>query len=325
MWLTRLVVAAIALHTLRALAQTPTFEVASIKPNTSGDFRRSIGPSPGGFTASNVTLRELIPMAYGIPQLVATVAIVGGPDWIDRQRFDIDAKTDGRQPAERIGRMLRALLEDRFGLKAHKETREMPVYSLVLTGPADRIGPRLKAATYDCAARYAALARKETPPPLPPPDAQGRATCSGRSIPGRIYANGLDLESLANNLTPFVGRLVQNRTGLIGGFDYDIEWMPESQTSRFDQPELRVDPNGPSIFTALREQLGLTLDSQRAPVDVVVIDSVELPTPNWPQLSEAGLSPTASATQSADSPCSPGGPAPRRRSARRSSARRASR
>jgi uncharacterized protein (TIGR03435 family) len=257
----------------------PQFEVASIKPNKSGDFRRSIGPAPGGFSALNVTLRELIPMAYGIPQAFGEISIVGGPKWMDDERFDIDAKTDGRQPAARIGQMLRALLIDRFRLKAHKETREVPVYALVMADADRRFGPRLAPASYDCAVRRAALARGATPPPLPSPGPDGRNMCSGQSRPGNIWSKGFDIDSLTSSLAPFVGRVVRNHTGLTGGFDYDVEWTPESP-QRPDRPEPAIDPNGPSIFTALREQLGLKLDSQRGPVDVVVIDSAEYPTPN---------------------------------------------
>jgi uncharacterized protein (TIGR03435 family) len=258
------------------------FEVASIKPNKSGDFRRNIGPGPGGFSALNVTLREMLPMAYGIPQALAGISIVGGPAWADTERFDIDARTVGdRQPAERIGQMLRALLEDRFQLKAHKETRELPIYALVVAEPDRSFGPRFKAAAYDCAARYAALARKATPEPLPAPDAKGRRACSGQFRPGSIFSTGFDMDWLASNLAPFVSRVVVNRTGLSGGFDFDLEWTPDQRSiARPDLPELSIDPNGPSIFTALREQLGLKLESGRGPVDVVVIDSVEHPTPN---------------------------------------------
>jgi uncharacterized protein (TIGR03435 family) len=257
------------------------FEVASIRRNTSGDFRKSVGPSPGGFSALNVTLRDLLPLAYGVPQAMAGIRIVGGPAWADRERFDIEARTNGRQPAARIGQMLRALLAERFQLKAHSETRELSVYALVVENADGRFGPHLKAASYDCAARYAALARMETPLPLPVPAADGRQACSGRVRPGDLYAIGFDMDWLTATLSPLVSRVVLNRTGLNGGYDFTLEWTPEqAPTPRPGEPELRIDPNGPSIFTALREQLGLRLDQQRAPVDVIVIDEAHYPTPN---------------------------------------------
>jgi uncharacterized protein (TIGR03435 family) len=258
------------------------FEVASIKPNPSGDFRKSLGPAPGGFSAMNVTLRELIPMAYEIPASLSEISILGGPDWVDTERFDIEAKTGvERLPAGQIAQMLRVLLADRFRLKAHKETRERPVY-LLATAEADRrLGPRLRPAAYDCAARRAALARKETPQPLPPPGPDGRGACTGQSRPGRLFSSGFSLDWLADSLAPSVNRVVLDKTGLTGGFDFELEWTPEQMPpARADRPEPVVDPTGPSIFTALREQLGLKLESSRAPVDVVVIDSAERPTPN---------------------------------------------
>jgi len=258
------------------------FDVASVKPNHSGDFRRAIGPSPGGFSALNSSLRELVAMAYGVPQSVAAINVIAGPAWIDSERFDIDAKTGvERLPPAQISEMLRAVLTDRFHVKAHKETRERDVYALVVADSARGLGPRLTAATYDCAARYAALARKETPQALPPPGPDGRRTCSGQSRPGNVYAIGFQIDSLADSLAPFVGRVVLNRTGLTGGFNFDVTWTPEQlPPNRPDGDDPRIDPNGPSIFTALREQLGLRLESQRAPVEVVVIDSAERPTPN---------------------------------------------
>jgi len=258
------------------------FDVASVKPNRSGDSRRAIGPGPGGFTALNSSVRELVAMAYGVSQSLAQINVIGGPAWVESERFDIDAKTGvERLPAAQISEMLRTLLRDRFQLKAHKETREREVYALVVADAARGLGPRLTAATYDCAARYAALARKETPEPLPPPRPDGRRTCSGQTRPGNLYAIGFQIDSLADSLAPFVGRVVVNRTGLAGGYNFDVEWTPEqAPVAGPDGDDRRIDPNGPSIFTAVREQLGLKLDSQRAPVEVVVIDSIERPTPN---------------------------------------------
>jgi uncharacterized protein (TIGR03435 family) len=276
-------VASVLILDARSPADAPPlqFDVASVKPNHSGDLRRAIGPSPGGFSALNSSLRELVAMAYGVPQPVAAINVISGPAWIDSERFDIDAKTGvKRLPPAQISEMLRALLTDRFQLKAHTETRERDVYTLVVADSARGLG-RLTPATYDCAARYAALARKETPQPLPPPGSDGRRTCSGQTRPGRVFAIGFQIDALADSLAPFVGRVVLNRTGLAGGYNFDVEWTPEQPLPvRPDGDDLRIDPNGPSIFTALREQLGLRLESQRAPVEVVVIDAAERPTPN---------------------------------------------
>ena len=264
------------------LSQPLQFEVASVKPNRSGDFRRAIGPGPGGFTAMNSSLRELVAMAFGVSQSFAAINVVGGPSWLDSERFDIDAKTGvERLPVEQISEMLRALLVERFQLKAHRETRERDVYALVIADPNRGTGPRLKPATYDCAARFAALARKETPQPLPEPGPDGRRACTGQTRPGSLFTTGFQINFLADSLAPFVNRVVLDRTGLKGGFNLDLEWTPEQAgPPRPDVPSPPIDPNGPSLFTALREQLGLKLDPAKAPVEIVVIDSAERPTPN---------------------------------------------
>src|SRR5215471_1313176 len=116
-----------------AAAQPPaSFEAASIKQNTSADWRKSIGPAPGGrFVATNNTLRDLIPFAFGVPQQMAGIRIIGGPQWIDEDRYDVTAKVDGAWTLPQMSNMLRALLADRFKLVAHRETREMPTYALV--------------------------------------------------------------------------------------------------------------------------------------------------------------------------------------------------
>jgi len=114
-------------------SNAPGFEVASVKLNTSGDWRKSIGPAPGGrFLATNNTLKDLIPFAYGLPQATAGIRIVGGPGRIDSDRFDVVAKTDGAPSPQEIGAMPRTLLKDRFKLSAHTEARDLPVYALVV-------------------------------------------------------------------------------------------------------------------------------------------------------------------------------------------------
>jgi bla regulator protein blaR1 len=255
------------------------FEAASVKPNTSGDWRKSLGPAPGGrFLAANNTLRDLIPFAYGIPQVTAGFRVVGGPKWIDEDRFDIVATVGGTWTPQQMSEMLRTLLRDRFRLAAHHETRDLPIYTLAaLSG-----GHRLKRSSVDqavCDARRAAIQRREPVPPSPPgaPPACG----TGRSNPGMITAVGWSLDALTSALSPFVSRVVVDRTGLTGLFDFELKWTPDAIPQLpADAPPLNVDPNGPSIFTALQEQLGLRLESARGPVDVVVIDRVEHPTPD---------------------------------------------
>jgi len=264
----------------QSLSADPAFEAASVKLNTSGDWRKSIGPAPGGrFLATNNTLKDLIPFAYGLPQATAGIRIVGGPGWIDSDRFDVVAKAGGTPSPQEMGAMLRTMLKDRFRLLAHTETRESAIYALV-TAKGDN-APRLRrseVSEIDCAARRAAIRRRE---PVPPPPPGKPPVCgSGRTVPGKITAVGWPMEQLVNALAPFAGRVVLERTGLSGLFDFDLEWTPDQLPRQPpDDPEpLRIDPNGPSLFTALQEQLGLKLEPTRGPVEVLVIDRAVKPT-----------------------------------------------
>jgi uncharacterized protein (TIGR03435 family) len=253
------------MHVLFALlliaAQAPlAFEVASIKLNRSADSRRQIGPAPGGrFLVTNTTLRDLLPYAYGLPQAQASFRVIGGPAWIDDDRFDITASVAGTWTPQQMSEMLRTLLADRFGLVAHRELREMPTYALVVASQPRRL-TRSAVDQAACDARRAAIQRRE---PVPPPVAGAPPICgTGRTIPGAIRAVGQTTDALATSLAPFVSRVVADRTQLEGLWDYELTWN---------------DPDGPSIFTALQEQLGLKLESTYGPVDVVVIDRVEHP------------------------------------------------
>jgi uncharacterized protein (TIGR03435 family) len=168
-----------ALHPqwLRAQSAAPAvasqaFEVASVKPNKSGDGRIFFQMQPGGrFTATNVPLRELIRFAHGIQ----TFQLVGGPDWIGSERFDIMAKAEGDLPPSPPGgspgpmqMMVRTLLVERFKLAVHNETRDLPVYALVMARVDGRLGPQLRASQVDCAALMAAARGRGGPPPAPP-------------------------------------------------------------------------------------------------------------------------------------------------------------
>src|SRR5262245_5599096 len=277
---------AIAALSVGALAQQAgsdgkplAFEAASVKPNVSGDWRKSLGPAPGGrFLATNNTLRDLMPFAYGLPQTTAGFRIVGGPKWIDDDRFDITATVDGTWTPQQMSEMLRTLLGDRFKLVAHHETRDLPIYALVPAAATSR----LKRSAVDqaaCDARRAAIQRREPVPPLP---AGAPPVCgTGRSNPGAITAVGWSMDALTSALSPFVSRFVADRTGLSGLFDFELKWTPDTLPQLPpDAPPLNIDPNGPSIFTALQEQLGVRLESTRGPVDVVVLDRVERPMPD---------------------------------------------
>ncbi len=249
-----------------ALAQPPakplTFEVASIKPSDPNGGRAVLS-LPGGesLTATNSPVRALITFAYGIPDPQLT----GGPSWIGSDRYDVTAKTGASELApltraptaeevqasdNRTRERARALLAERFGLLVHREMREQVVYLLTIA----KNGPKLK----------------EIAGP-----ADQHSVSRGR---GRNQGFAATLEMLADSLSGIVGRPVLDKTGFRGAFDWLLEWTPDSaaQPSSGDP----TDNSAPSVFTALQEQLGLRLESGKAPMEVVVIDRVERPSAN---------------------------------------------
>jgi uncharacterized protein (TIGR03435 family) len=298
-WTLALVVAAVvgALG-VNLIAQTPataeanpTFEVASVRPNTSGDNRMSSKTLPGGrFEAINIPPRLLIINSYTLqPQ-----QLVGAPDWISSERFDIVAKADGelgppvsRDGPSRLQLMIRALLEERFKLEVHREPKELPIYALVFAREDRKLGPGLKPSSIDCAAL--AAARRKGSAPAKPPKPGERPQCGARVGFGELAAGGQPLLELISLLSANVGRSVVDRTGLTGTYDIYLKWTPDRILQRAagtapSEPVLvngvAIDPNGPSIFTALQEQLGLKLEATRGPVEVLVIDRIERPTPD---------------------------------------------
>jgi bla regulator protein blaR1 len=265
--------------------QAQEFEVASVKRNASGSNFVQLGGDPGGrFTATNVPLRLLIRQAYQLQDS----QVVGGPNWINTDRFNIIAKAPGPLALPAPGGspgpfqlMLRALLADRFKLAVHTENRELPMYALTLARRDGKTGSQLRPAAVDCAATFAARARGGAPPTAPQPGE--RPPCGLRLGPGNLSGGGVTMAQLSTTLSQFVQRVVVDQTGLTGAFDLDLTWTPDQLPQGRGEPPPGVqlppiDPNGPSIFTAVQEQLGLKLDSQRGPVEVLVIDRVEQPT-----------------------------------------------
>jgi uncharacterized protein (TIGR03435 family) len=274
---------------LLVTAQAPAeFEVASVKANTSGDGKVLIQPQPGGrFTATNVTLRQLIQTAYQLQDF----QIAGGPSWLGRDRFDIVAKADAAgagdpfQAAKGGGPsrgqlMLRALLAERFALETHTEVKEQPIYALVLARADGTPGPQLQRSSGDCASPAANHDDRGGAAPQP-----GSAACAMRTFPGTIMAGGATLTELANGLSTLVGHVVLDRTGLAGTFAFTLRWTPDQIPQGFDKKARAlglppVDTEGPALFTAVREQLGLKLDSQKGPVDTLVVNRAERPKEN---------------------------------------------
>ena len=271
-----LALAGAALPALAAQVSGPAFEVASIKLNKSSDLRSMMVPQPGGrFTATNVTLRRLILNAYQLP----TPQLAGGPDWMNSDRFDVLAKASDDVPQEHVLLMLQALLAERFKLQAHSETRELPVYALVMARSDGRLGPQMRRGAVDCAGIPTA---QRIGPTLGPRDPNAPCGYFGPGPEGGAKFRGVTVEAFAKFLEPLARRIVIDRTGLTGYFDVDLPMTtelgppppPPGLPDGFD----RQSPSVTSIFTAIQEQLGLKLESTRRPVDVLVIDRAERPT-----------------------------------------------
>jgi len=242
----------------QAAPEVQIFDVASIHINnteTDGHHHLISDPAESHFRTINLALGELIQFAYDMPDS----QILGGPAWLESIMFDIDAKSDPlvdaqlhALPAEQARHqkqlMVRALLADRFRLKVHQETRQLPVYALVVA----KDGPKLRTSKID-----------------------GTTIDTGRA---RLHIAGSDdtISILARELAQVLGRVVVNQTGLSCRYDLTLRWTPDdAAAAASSSPDLP-----PDIFTAIQEQLGLKLESTKGPVPVLVIDSVEMPSPN---------------------------------------------
>jgi uncharacterized protein (TIGR03435 family) len=254
--------------------QWPSFDVASIKSNASGDLRGSMRMLPGGhIEARNRTARLLVQNAYHLQDF----QVVGGPAWFQEARFDISAKSAGDVPRIELELMMRRLLTERFKLSAHVETRTLPTYVLRLARPDGRLGPAIHAATNEC------VAAKRGAAPPPPPGANSAnepSFCGFRVYEGKMLAGGVDVPSLAEELTGYAHRPIIDETGLNGVFDFTLDWTPDGGGNTPGPAPQSADNNTtlPSFFTALREQLGLKLEPAKGPIEVLVIDRIEKPT-----------------------------------------------
>jgi len=274
----------------------PRFEVASVKRNKTGangatDLR---GLAGGQVRMTNATLRMMIRSAY---RLTLTDEIVDGPAWLDTDGFDVDAKPAMPVTLLESSYMMRTLLADRFQLVVRKEAREKPIYALVLARRDGSLGSQIKRPAGECVMAAPAFARPAgsadsttgvvKPGASPVPGQAGRR-CGIGPEGGAVKAGSVTMTALVGFLTPLMDRPVVDRTGLTGTFDFDLRYDGASTpglgrigggrgpTALGAAP----DPAASSIFTALQEQLGLRLDSQRGPVDVLAVLRAELPTEN---------------------------------------------
>jgi uncharacterized protein (TIGR03435 family) len=242
-------------------SSSPSFDVTIVKPSKAGESGADSSFQNGRFVASNVLIKSMMQyQAYGIPQ----VQIVGGPKWLDSERFDIEAKADDavteqlrtldRDPRRRLTQgMFQQLLADRFKLAVHWETRELPIYALVVA----KSKPLLQPAKH--------------------PDGGSHTSAST----GTFSAEGVTMTDLARSLTQELsgelGRVIVDKTGIEGRYDVALKWTPDEGQPSADNGSVDA---GPSLLTAIQEQLGLKLESSKGPVQVLVIDHVEMPTEN---------------------------------------------
>ncbi len=265
-------------------AERPAFQAASIKPNTAANPRgRIVRPQPGGrLTSENAPLLMLIQNAYS----VQAFQVVGGPDWTNTAGYDIEAKPEGAVDRPQMWLMVQSLLADRFKLALHRETRELPLYALT-TGKNGFKPPAPKEGV------CISLAPDAPPGPvLPPPGSLARCGQVRISLsPAGLTMEGgkVQMAELIRMLAAAMGRPVLDRTGFTGEFDVHLSFTPDQSTMGLPGaggprdvggPQLSTDPDRPTIFAALQEQLGLKLVTAKGPVEVLVIDHVERPTEN---------------------------------------------
>ena len=293
---------ALVVSLIPAHAQSGGFEVASIKPsnpNPTGPLGATplVLPALGRLTAQNVTLRILVMAAYQKQPF----EIAGGPEWQNADKFDINARAENSTlTTDQMLELLKTLLADRFKLKVHTETREVPIYALVVARSDGKLGAKLKPSTETCPdfkaqqqqqlealakGGLSALAAMRPNPGETKP-------CSIMPIPGAagpgsigIKGTGQALSTLTLMLTQIAGRPIVDKTGLTGPFDFEFAISLQTLMQLYAELGVNVPmppglPEGPSLMTVLQEDLGLKLDSQRGPGEVLVIDSAERPTPD---------------------------------------------
>jgi uncharacterized protein (TIGR03435 family) len=267
-------VASIAVMT--SAAQSPRtsslaeYDVVSIKRNTSGEAGGGIRSLPDGtMIMTNQPIRSIIAGASPVP----TREVEGLPDWVLRERYDVTTKPPAGSTPEQRSEMRRRMFEERMMLKAHVEQRERDTFALVVARSDGKLGPQLKPSTLDCGPRPPGTPPPSAPTTFSPDDAAAR--CGGLFGQGLIVSGGIALDSLAFSLGGLAGRLVNNRTGLLGFYALKLQFKEPGAAGAAS-----VDDDLPDFFTALQEQLGLKLQPEKTIVPIFVVDHIERPTEN---------------------------------------------
>jgi len=248
------------------------FDVVSIKPNTQAPQRPRPGVMtplnlPGGtFTMTNRPLLFLLQIMGPVRGIFETNVVC--PDWVRFERYDVTAKPPAGSTPDQLKAMWQSFFADRLKLVAHVEQREVPTFALVMARSDGRLGPGLKKSTLDCTAPF-------TPPP-PGQPLDFSHTCGQMGfVAGSLVAGGMTMDSFAGNLRVYAGRPVVNRTGLEGHYAVTLTFAPQNLGSAPTGPG-----DKPDFITALQEQLGLKLQSEKGTDAYLVIDHIERPTPN---------------------------------------------
>lgn len=272
-------------------ADLPKFEVATVKPASGDDGRSMLMFTADGISIHGVPMKMLIRAAFGIED----DRILGEPGWV-KNRYDIEAKVDAEDAPKlkdlkmnQRQAMMLPLLEDRFHLKYHHETRELPMYALVVA----KGGLKMKASAPDPPPATDDAAKPDSQPKPDDPAAKDKPRMGRRSLMmngrGHIESTGTSVENLAHVLSSQLGRTVQDKTGLRGNYDYNLDWTPDDVGTPMaggggdggpDKGGASPDAGGPTLPTALEEQLGLKLEATKATLDVIVIDHIDLPSEN---------------------------------------------
>jgi uncharacterized protein (TIGR03435 family) len=255
----------------------PSSPVVSIRPSDPATRVRGDASSADRFDWLDVTLAMLVRDAYDLFES----QVIGGPDWMHTRLWDVSAKAAALSPDE-ARQLVRRLVEERFALKAHTEMRELTIYNLVLARTDRTLGPKIKPSTVDCVP----FLTGQRPMQDSPRDSSHRfGLCSegGSFTPGGLLTprlNGQPLAGLIRHLEEALEQPVIDRTGLKGNYDIELSYLEESLADKSVAARAQSVPKGPTLFTALQEQLGMKLEPAPGPVQVLVIDSVSEPAAN---------------------------------------------
>jgi bla regulator protein blaR1 len=269
---------ATALGQTTAATARPQFDVASIKPSFSNGIM-NVRPFPGRLVA-DATLQILMQHAYG----VQAFQVVGGPDWLSTDRYEIDARAGAVVRRDQLSLMLQPLLEDRFRLKTHREIKELPVFALVSDRGGFKLPPPREGACVDSAADAAvewAGGRMAVPGELPPATGRcGSVVATLGQLLGQLRGGKVAMSELVRMLSLVLGRSVLDRTGSTALFDVQLDFVPDETTPAMPPPPPGSGISGISLAQALREQLGLRLEPAKGPVELIVVDQAERPSAN---------------------------------------------